>query len=199
MKNQLIKSKQQKTTTMRNPFKFISIFALIAVLAACDDDDAPTIINEEELITTVEYRLINSTDITDVVVLRSIDDDGEGPNPPVISSSGSLSANSSYDGTITFTNNTVTPPDNITDEVIAESDEHEVFYTSSQNLVTVAKDDLDANNNPLGVQTTLTTQATGTGNLTITLRHEPNKPNDNTLSGAGGETDVEVTFTIEVQ
>jgi hypothetical protein len=199
LKNQLIKSKQQKTTTMRNPFKFISIFALIAVLAACDDDDAPTIINEEELITTVEYRLINSTDITDVVVLRSIDDDGEGPNPPVISSSGSLSANSSYDGTITFTNNTVTPPDNITDEVIAESDEHEVFYTSSQNLVTVAKDDLDANNNPLGVQTTLTTQATGTGNLTITLRHEPNKPNDNTLSGAGGETDVEVTFTIEVQ
>ncbi len=184
---------------MKNPFKFISIFALLAVLASCDDDDTPTVINEEELITSVEYRLINSADITDVVVLRSIDDDGEGPNPPLVSSSGPLSANSSYDGTVTFTNGTVTPPENITEEVIAEADEHEVFYTSSLTSITISKDDVDANNNPLGVQTTLTTAAAGTGNLTITLRHEPTKPNDNTLNGAGGETDVEVTFGIEVQ
>jgi hypothetical protein len=31
------------------------------------------------------------------------------------------------------------------------------------------------------------------------LRHEPIKPNDNTLTGAGGETDAEVSFAFEVE
>lgn len=37
------------------------------------------------------------------------------------------------------------------------------------------------------------------GNLTVTLRHEPTKPNDGTLNGAGGETDVQVAFPVMVQ
>ncbi|MBF4984188.1 type 1 periplasmic binding fold superfamily protein, partial [Nonlabens mediterrranea] len=63
----------------------------------------------------------------------------------------------------------------------------------------IAKVDTDANGNPLGLDTTFTTGAAGTGTLTIVLRHEPLKPNDGTLLNAGGETDVQVEFDLDVQ
>lgn len=184
---------------MKNLMKPLSLVAFALFLTSCDDDDAPVAINQEEVITTVEYRLENTADAGNVVVYESVDDDGDGPNAPNITIVGNLRANATYTGTIRFLNATVSPPENITEEVIQEAAEHEVFYTSSLSTLSVTKDDVDANNNPLGVETTLTTGAAGTGNLTITLRHEPTKPNDNTLSGAGGETDVEVTFTVDVQ
>jgi hypothetical protein len=49
----------------------------------------------------------------------------------------------------------------------------------------------------------ISTSSAGSGTLTITLRHEPNKDGDNVADGditnAGGETDVEVTFNIDVE
>ena len=38
----------------------------------------------------------------------------------------------------------------------------------------------------------------GDGSLTITLVHEPNKPNDG-LDTAGGEIDIQTTFSVTVQ
>ena len=43
------------------------------------------------------------------------------------------------------------------------------------------------------------TSVIGSDTLTITLKHEPTKPNDGTLASAGGETDIEVSFPINVQ
>ena len=57
----------------------------------------------------------------------------------------------------------------------------------------------DEDGNPVGIETTLTTGNAGSGTLTIILKHEPTKPNDGTAAGAGGSTDVEVTFPITVQ
>ena len=43
----------------------------------------------------------------------------------------------------------------------------------------------------------------GSGTITVTLRHEPNKDAAGVSSGdianAGGETDIEVTFNVEIQ
>ena len=56
----------------------------------------------------------------------------------------------------------------------------------------------DSDGNPLGTQVTLTTNEAGSGTITITLIHEPMKPNDG-LDSAGGETDIEVTFNVTVE
>jgi hypothetical protein len=197
-KMKTMKTKMKTMKTMKTSIPLLSIIALL-FMTSCTDDDAVTIINEEELITTVELELTNSADATNVVLFKSVDIDGEGPDNPVITITGTVNANSTYQGAVRFLNESISPSEDITEEVIEEGDEHEVFYSSSLADFSITKIDLDANGNPLGVITTLQTGAIGTGTLTVVLRHEPTKPNDNTLIGAGGETDVQVSFTLAVE
>ena len=82
--------------------------------------------------------------------------------------------------------------------VVDEADEHEFFYTSNAGI-TIAKTDTDGDGNPLGITTTVTTGAASTGNISVILKHEPTKPNDGTANGAGGSTDVEVNYSVNVQ
>jgi hypothetical protein len=193
-----MKTMKTKMKTMKTSIPLLSIIALL-FMTSCTDDDAVTIINEEELITTVELELTNSADATNVVLFKSVDIDGEGPDDPVITITGTVNANSTYQGAVRFLNESIAPSENITEEVIEESNEHEVFYISSITDLTITKTDVDVNGNPLGVFVTFQTGAIGTGTLIVVLRHEPIKPNDNTLIGAGGETDVEVSFNFEVE
>lgn len=179
--------------------KIISLSFLTIIFYSCVDDDLPVLINEDELITTVEYTLTNTADPGNVVELKSVDPDGDGPDAPVITTSGMLMVNSSYSGTVRFLNESIAPSDDITVEVQEESDEHEVFYVSTTNGFQIAKADVDDNGNPLGLRTTVQTGAAATGELLILLRHEPKKPNDGTLSDSGGETDVQVSLPIIIQ
>ena len=100
-------------------------------------------------------------------------------------------------------NETVTPAENITEEVEEEGDEHQFFFTPTNNVVTVAYADMDINGDPIGIEFTLRTTNASSGNLTVTLIHEPNKNAAGVSSGditnAGGETDAEATFAIGVQ
>ena len=59
--------------------------------------------------------------------------------------------------------------------------------------------DMDGDGNPLGILFTLSTDTAGAASITITLRHEPKKPNDGTLADAGGETDIAETFNLTIQ
>ncbi|WP_438961852.1 type 1 periplasmic binding fold superfamily protein [Nonlabens sp.] len=178
---------------MKTTIKTLAILATAAVFISCDDDD-PVQVNEEEVITTVELELTNTADTGNVVTFLSVDNDGDGPNEPVNTVNGTFMANATYSGTVKFLNELETPAENITEEVEEEGDEHEVFYVTSITDLSVSKDDNDLNGNPLGLMTTFQTGNTGSGALTIVLRHEPMKPNNGTLANAGGETDVEVTF-----
>ncbi|KQC34180.1 type 1 periplasmic binding fold superfamily protein [Nonlabens sp. YIK11] len=181
-------------------FKLAFASILFISLASCVDDDAPTIINEEELITTVEYTLINRANVNNVVVYRSVDLDGiNGPDMPTTTVTGTLNANAIYDGTVRFLNETVSPAENITEEVLEESLEHEVFYFSDLASVQIEKVDTDSDGNPLGLRTVFTTGAAGTGNVNVVLIHEPIKPNNGTLADASGESDANVTYDIVVQ
>ena len=99
-------------------------------------------------------------------------------------------------------NETETPAENITLEVEEEGDEHQFFYTFSNSIATVAYTDQDKNGRPIGITFNVTTTSAGIGNLTVTLRHEPNKTAAGVAAGnitnAGGETDVEVDFSLTV-
>ena len=188
-----------KLNTMKSKFylALLTIFAAF-LLSGCDPDD-PVIPNEEELITTLTYTLAQVDGLD--VVLSFVDLDGDGGDAPTIIG-GTLEANSVYTGTISLLNSTVTPPEDIGAEVAEEDDEHQFFFASSISDLSVTYNDEDGNGNPVGLETTITTGEPGSGTLTVTLRHEPAKDAagvaDGDIANAGGETDIEVTFDIEV-
>ena len=169
--------------------------AVVATLffASCDNDDNPDPINEEEVITTLTATLTPQGGGT-AVTLQSRDVDGDGPGQPVITISGPLMGNTTYDGTIEVLNETETPAEDITEEVLEEDDEHQFFFVFTGSIGGVTYSDQDGDGNPLGQAFALTTNTAGAASLRIVLRHEPTKPNTG-LDTAGGETDIDVTFS----
>ena len=177
-----------------------TLFMLAPFVLSCgsDDDAPPPAINEEEVITTVILTLTSNNG--QEIVMTSQDLDGDGPNEPEITVSGNLSVATTYSGSVRLLNETVTPAENITNEVSAEGTEHQFFYTMGGGLnLTASYQDVDNNGNPIGILFDLTSTSASSGTLTCTLRHEPLKPNDGTLSGAGGDTDVSVSFPVIVE
>ncbi len=181
--------------------KQILLFPLLLValiFTGCSDDDPPTPVNEEEVITTMTVTLTPSGGGT-TVTLNFEDLDGDGPNAPVVSVSGNLTAGTTYSGVVKVENKTETPAENITEEVLEEADEHQFFFTPAGGLnVSTTYSDQDGDGNPLGVEFALSANAASSGTLTVTLRHEPTKPNTG-ISDAGGETDIEATFNVTVE
>ena len=100
-------------------------------------------------------------------------------------------------------NESVDPVDPVHEEVKEEDESHQFFFLTDIDDLTVAYDDIDADGRPVGLNSTLTTRAPGFGTLTVILRHEPDKSaegvSDGDIANAGGDTDIEVAFPIEVQ
>lgn len=176
--------------------------AALFTFNACDDDD-PVIENPEELITDLTYTL-TPVGGGDVVTLSFQDRDGDGGNDPDILVSGPLAANAAYTGSLELLDaSDASDIEDITEEVEEEDDEHQFFFLVSSADLTIAYGDSDGDGNPVGLVTDVTTGAAGSGTLTVILRHEPNKDASglsiNTPELAGGETDIEVTFSVTIQ
>ena len=190
-----------KNKTLKTIKNLGFVFFVASVFTACSDDD-PEVVNQEELITTLTATLTPSGGGTDIV-LKSVDLDGDGPDAPVISVSANLIANTTYTGELKVENETESPAENITLEVLEEDEEHQFFFTPTNNIATTTYNDMDGDGNPIGVQFSLTTTTAATGSLTITLRHEPMKTasgvSDGDITNAGGETDVQAVFPITVE
>jgi len=91
------------------------VFFLGLLFTACsNDDDIPVPVNEEEVITTMTVSLSPNSGGTPII-LKTVDLDGDGPNPPVITVAGNLMAGTTYNGSIELLNETVSPADNITE------------------------------------------------------------------------------------
>lgn len=186
-------------TPVKNLKTLIPLLALTGLFfGSCSDDDDPEPVNEEEVITTMTITLTPQGGGT-AVILESRDLDGDGPNPPVVTVSDNLKAGTTYTGAIVLLNETETPAENITEEVEEESEEHQFFFTVGNTLsATTAYLNFDGNGYPLGTEFELETQSASAGSLTVTLRHDLKKPNDGTLSDAGGETDIAQTFDLAI-
>lgn len=183
-----------------NSIKYLTFLVMILALSACGTDD-PEPVNEEELITTVRVTFSNAA--APNVVATFTDLDGPGGDAPVIINP-TLAANTTYSVSVEFLNEQDSPAEDITEEVAEEADEHQVFVVPGNGLnLTYAYDDEDGNSNPIGLAGTVTTTDASTGNLTVTLIHEPDKTAANVSSGdptnAGGETDVTVTFSVTIR
>ncbi|MFT4661370.1 MAG: hypothetical protein ACJA1H_001261 [Glaciecola sp.] len=188
--------------------KIINLLLIIGMLfmlfiSACkkDEPDDPIIPNEEEIITALNFTLTPDGGGTPIV-LTFQDLDGDGGNDP-INTGGTLDANTTYNGSLELLNELEDPAVDITEEVEEEGIDHQFFFQTSVSDIIIAYDDMDANGDPIGIASILTTNEAGTGTLTVTLRHEPIKDASGVSAGdianAGGETDIEVTFSVEVQ
>jgi hypothetical protein len=183
-------------------FLVLASFSML-IFTSCQDDEPadPVIPNEEEVITTLNFTLTPNGGGTPVV-LTFQDLDGDGGNAPTIST-GTLDTNTVYNGSLDLLDEIKSPADSITKEVKEEALDHQFFFQTSISGLNIAYSDTDANGNPLGLATTVTTGAAGSGTVTITLRHEPDKNaagvSTGDITNAGGETDIEVTFNVNVQ
>ena len=186
-----------KTLNNLNKTKIFFLAIAAVSITSCNNDDDP--VNEEEVITTVTTTLTNGAT---TITLTSRDLDGDGPNDPLVTVSGNLTANTVYNGETTFLNELDTPAEDITVEVEEEGEEHQVFYQIPSALGTIGYTDFDLNAKPVGLTFTYTTGNAGTGNLTVTLRHLPNKSAAGVAAGditnAGGATDAQVSFPITI-
>lgn len=193
--------------------------SLLSFLAACEDVKNPEEVNAEEVITTVALAF---TPASGGAAIEAAWADPENDGSPVIDDI-VLSDADDYTLAVSFLNEIEDPPEDITEEVDAESDQHQVFFTgtavespatgeNASAVISQAYDDSDANGFPVGLTSAIATLGVGSGTLTVTLRHLP--PENDTpvktgtlaedLAAGGieslpGETDASVEFSLAVQ
>jgi hypothetical protein len=179
--------------------QFIALALFTSTLfSSCSDDGHDHGTNEEELITTVITTLTSGNQ---TITLTSKDLDGNGPNAPVVTTSGDLTVNTTYTGSIQFLNESVSPSIDITKEIKEEGLEHQIFYQAAASMGAFTYTDADTKGKPIGLAFTLRTAASPTtGTITVVLKHEPNKSASGVAGGsmtnAGGSTDASVTYTV---
>ena len=180
-------------------YSFLLLLFFVFAIGCKDDDPEPE--NEEELITTVIVTMHDHSTMTDYVQTFT-DLDGDGGDAPVITTT-DIPANKTFDVTVQFLNEQENPAEDITEEVKEEDDEHQVFFIVSGLNLTHQYEDEDGDGNPLGVDNTMESGDASTGTLRVVLRHEPDKNasgvSDGDITNAGGETDIDVTFSFDIQ
>jgi hypothetical protein len=194
------------------------VVVISACLAACGGDDEGGG-NENEVITTV--RLTFAPQGGGPAITAAFDDpDGDGGEAAMVDPV-DLAGGTTYTMTVTFENGLEDPPENITEEVSNESDQHMIFYTGTAvngpasdqpgAPLTHIYSDEDANGLPIGLENTIVATA-GSGEMTVTLRHVPpvnetsvktaDLPQQVSADGFGslpGSTDAEVDFIVTVE
>ncbi|SHK05361.1 hypothetical protein [Hymenobacter psychrotolerans] len=189
---------------MTNSLFTRSVLALLVgapLFSACkDDNEDPKPDADNEQITTVTYTLTPQGGGTPVSI-QYRDPDGDGGTAGTITPATlTLAPNTTYTGTLKLEDETKTPAENITAEILAESDEHVFVFAPTGVNLTITATDKDRNNLPIGLASQAVTgaaNATGTtGNLKITLRHQPGTKDG---TATPGDTDVEVTFPTAVR
>jgi len=182
------------------------VISFATLFISCSNENNATPVNEEELITTIT-AVFTPEGGGSAVTLNSRDLDGDGPNAPVITISGPFAQNTTYNGIVTFTNESVSPAEDITAEIVAEAEDHQIFYQTTGSLpdfiYSTTAENVDANGKPIGLQTVFTTTTAATGVLKISLIHLPNKTAAGVAAGdpanAGGNTDATEEFTVRVE
>jgi hypothetical protein len=180
---------------MKKAIAAIGIFGVILTGVSCKKDKADP--NEGELITTVKVKLTDKTsNIVTEYVFRDLD--GEGGLAPSQFDQIQLGKGKPYDCMLTILNESVSPADDITAEVLAEADDHEFYFTPTNGLATVSNLSKDSKGLPVGITSTWVAGANaGTGNINITLKHKPgSKAQGDPITK--GETDISLDFVLKV-
>lgn len=181
---------------------FIAIMSIAVIgLTACKKDkkkevDNPPPVNEEELITTFQIAFTDANGVQPNVTATFRDLDGPGGNAPVTFDTIRLHSATTYNAQITLLNESVTPAENISDEVLEEAVDHLFCFGPGAGLnLTIVRTDSDGTHE-IGLQSQWITGAVSTGETLIRLKHQPGVK-DGTCDP--GDTDIELNFRTEIQ
>ncbi len=192
----LLKKNRQMVNLRRLIF-----WSMLGIFIACGDDDEVNDLPEKRLITDVTFVLGTSGNNPEVVMTYS-DLDGVGGNEPAIIG-GTLTPNMIYFGTIELSNDANTPPEDIDEAINSNKEDNQLFYSVSGLDLEINYADVDGDGNPIGLFTALMTGAPGLGTITISIQRGLNKfgagVSDGAIANAGGTTDLQVTFPVEIQ
>lgn len=173
--------------------KTIFYFTLL-ILGACKKDKNPVEIppptNQEESITTMIILLKDTLGIKPGVSATFRDPDGSGPATYTQFDTIKLSENTTYLAELILLDETKSPSDTISQEVLAEDDQHLFCFTPSGLNINIIRSDSDGNYE-VGLKSKWTCGVAGTGNIKITLKHQPDIKNG---TCDVGETDLEINF-----
>lgn len=188
---------------MKNTTKTMLLGGLLlaGMVTGCKKDKDPVavpqpVINEPEVITTMQLILVDSSDASNIRYATYRDPDGDGGAGYDIFDTIKLQPNKTWQVGVFLLNETTTPIDTITNEVFEERNDHRFCYTPSGTSATVTITDRDDNYLPIGIISLWKTTVPGNGTMQIQLRHQPGIK-DGTCTP--GETDVDVTFQVRVQ
>lgn len=188
-------------------FSITLISAFIFLLASCDKKKDEVIeephVHEEELITTIQLVVTNSNGFNETFNYKV--DNGIGssnPSTPVIDDV-VLGAGTTYNVEIKVLNESETPAEDVTEEVIEESADHLFLLQSSPETgagsISFSAGSLDANGDAFNQTISFTSGDAGSGQLTVTLKHEPTDKSATIPTDAGGETDAQAIFPVTIQ
>jgi len=182
------------------PFLALLLAGIAISGTSCKKD--PVDVNEEELITTLRMTWTPEGGGIERVFEFS-DPDGPGGTAPTVFSD-TLAANTTYNVSIEVLDESATPVKDISEEILAEGDEHQFFFATTSGVVLqFSYEDTDVNGAPIGLKTKMYTKDAGSGLLRVTLRHDLAKGASGVPQGditnAGGETDIEVDFPLHVR
>jgi hypothetical protein len=181
----------------KNLLTLMGLTALFSLtILSCGKDDT-AVDGDGELITTLRVTMTESGG-TGSQVFTFRDVDGPGGQNPTAFDSIIVNANRSYGVSLQFLNESVSPAEDITTEVVAEANDHQVYFEPAAVVINVLNPNLDGVGLPLGTTSTWNAGAAGTGRMKITLKHKPGtKAAGDPVSK--GETDVEVEFNVRLK
>jgi hypothetical protein len=187
-----------KPTKMK---KYLPILMTAILFTACKKDEVqPT--DDNELITRVELTFTNNA-TNSAVTYTFQDKDGDPKTAPEKFDKIILNKGVTYSLSIGVYDDTKSPVSNITEEIGEESDVHLfVFKTTPASLLTTTILDKDKNGLPIGLSSSVLTQSTaGTGKLNLLLKHQPELNGVKVKTGqeAGGSTDIDLLFDVDVK
>lgn len=191
-------------STMKN-LRVLSMATMVAFMgsmASCKKNDPPKP-DEQELITTVKIY-VNEEFSSFVQSFEYKVENGFGGSGGTIKiDTLKLKPNTKYSAVLTVLNEKANPVEDITTEIIEESNDHLFLFSSNPSAgagsVSATNGNKDKNGAPLNQTFTLNTNATGTGKFQVVLLHEPSNKNAIIISAAGGETDLDATFPVLIQ
>lgn len=199
-------------TSLQLPLALL-LGALVFVGCKKDKDDPATPtppVNEEELITDMYIHfhddLGNAYEWHASVEGGFHHDHGEGEEHEegeIHIHGDTLPANTQLHAEIFLLNRSVSPADTVSHEVESEGTAHQFFYVPENAAIAVAYADTDADGRPIGLRTTWSIGAVGTGEMQVILRHGLDKAaagvSGGDITNAGGSTDLEVHFPAVVE
>lgn len=188
---------------MKNSRVHLAMYCAVALSAMGCAEKAPVapVQIDEDVVTTVTVVLKPMDNPMDSIVVVWEDIDGVGGAAPNRIDTLRLSPGATYSCRAILENRSATPTVDVTKAVASEKDNHQFFYSISNDLGIVTVTDTDSRGLPVGLTFTLkATSATPAvvGKFSLSLSHFDNSANKNG-STPSDETDVAIELPTLVK